>query len=318
MIQKSHRYHWVGITQQGEQKSGYFNAPSKVILQENLYQQGIILTHCIEKKDNQEKDINKNKMKSGSRRIQNITKEKLQTGKKLKINGVQLTQLTSQLSSMVSNNIPLLDSLKLLKSSAPTPQLVQLLTQLISHLKAGDSLSKSLQYYPYIFDSLYIQFIEIGEKTGQLDITLKQLLNNQKRNEALQQQIKKAISYPIFITLISFVITVVLLIVVVPQFEQIFASFDAQLPSLTMMIITLSTTIQTYGVILLITIFFTIGLFYLLFSRILILKYLLQKVLFKIPIIGQVIHFAVLARFSQTLALLLKLTSPSLIAAIKH
>lgn len=207
-----------------------------------------------------------------------------------------------QLATMIQAGIPLLQAFQVVAESLKKPSMVALIHQLTNDVASGTSFSDALRYHPQYFDRLFINLVDAGEQSGTLDKMLEQNAVYKEKLESLKGRVKKALWYPTTVLLTGIAITLLLLIKVVPQFESMFQSFDAELPAVTQLTVDLSMLAQQLWLPLLGTATTVILLLRWLTRRSPALVYLLHRLLLRIPVIGNIIDKAAVARFSRTLA----------------
>ena len=218
------------------------------------------------------------------------------------IKPLDIAFLTRQLATMIKAGVPILQGFDITLEGVDKTVLKNLIQQIRKDVQDGSSLSEAMQKHPKYFDDLYCNLVATGEQAGALDTLLDRIATYKEKTEALKARVKKAMNYPIIIVIVSFVVTGILLIKVVPQFEEIFQGFGADLPEFTRFVITISEYIQdTWHMILvgLIAAFFGIRSF---------LKHSKKardnrdKMLLKLPVIGPIIDKSTIARFTRTLS----------------
>lgn len=211
----------------------------------------------------------------------------------------ELITITKQLATMLKVGLPIVESLTLLAQQHPLIQWQWILSELKKNIMSGSPLSLALAQYPAIFSGIYSEIIATGELTGQLEQSFESMAVQLENHQQLQKKLKKASSYPLFLLIVSILVTLVMLLVVLPQFVEVYQNFDAQLPLFTQMVIGLSDHSKKYFIHLLI-LGVSIGLFYHGY-----LKKRYQQEITKyslhIPIIGKMITSACLAQIFQTL-----------------
>ncbi|WP_172116558.1 type II secretion system F family protein [Halomonas hibernica] len=207
-----------------------------------------------------------------------------------------------QLATMIQAGIPLLQAFQVVAESLRKPSMVALVHQLTNDVASGTSFSDALRCHPQHFDRLFINLVDAGEQSGTLDKMLEQNAVYKEKLESLKGRVKKALWYPTTVLLTGIAITLLLLIKVVPQFESMFQSFDAELPAVTQLTVDLSMLAQQLWLPLLGTATTVILLLRWLTRRSPALVYLLHRLLLRIPVIGNIIDKAAVARFSRTLA----------------
>lgn len=242
-----------------------------------------------------------------SLRRQKITPYKIQqksvlSSIKQKINSKDITSFSRQFSVLLSAGITLIPALDMLARGHNKPSMQNLIYALKNTIEKGSSIAEALRKNSQYFDTLYCNLIAIGEQSGTLDHILDRIATYKEKTELLKRKIKKALLYPAMIMFVAILVTVAMLVFVVPQFTALFSSFGAQLPLPTRMIISLSDFLRQYGWIILG--FFTL-LFIILRWKIRRSPQLLQRaeqLLFKLPIIGNILVKGIIARFTRTLA----------------
>lgn len=225
---------------------------------------------------------------------------------------VEITLFTRQLSTMISAGVPLIQSLEVCIKTCQNENMSNMLTQIKASIENGHSFSESLALYPNQFNSLYRNILSVGENSGTLDSMLIRVAEHQEKIERLRSKFKKALLYPTAVLIVSFVVSAVLLIYVVPQFETMFANFNAKLPWFTQFILNISRWLQVYwiyfGLFILVV---SIGLYKFIKSSAK-AKTSIDKFLLKVPLLGTIINKICLARFTRTLNTMLKAGIPLL------
>ena len=273
------QYKWEGLNRAGQKSQGVIEARSIAIAKAELRKQGIIT-----------KKINK-KRKS------------LFNKSNKKIKPQDITFFSRQLATMIQAGIPLIQSFDIVAKSLNNENMKVLINAIKKDVETGTPFAVALRRFPVYFNDLFCNLVDAGEKSGSLDIMLDKVATYKEKIESIKKKIKKALTYPMAVLVVAFLVTSGLLIFVVPQFESLFSSFGAHLPALTQGVIDMSNYFKAYWYI----IFGTIGLSIYLF------RYFLhhstsfaQKVdyyLLKIPVIGTIIEKATIARFTRTLAI---------------
>jgi len=213
-----------------------------------------------------------------------------------------ITLLTRQLATLLKAGIPLMESLDLLNKGWSKNHRQGLLHIIKKDLESGLLLSQALAKYPRYFDVLYCALVAAGEQSGTLALMLERLASYKEKMALLKQKVQKSLLYPSLVIFIASVVTAILLLWIVPQFEQLFHDFGAQLPAFTRFILRLSSGLQTYGL-----------LWVSLLTGILVILMLLKKhhkntqlffdkMALKLFIFGRIFYQSAIARFSRTLA----------------
>ena len=218
------------------------------------------------------------------------------------INSDEIVSFTRQLATMLKAGLPLIQSLDVAADSTEKKHVRAFIMSLRNEVAVGHTFSDSLRNYPNIFDNLYCNLVAAGEISGTLDIMLDRIASFQEKDQRLKANIKKALTYPIAVLIIAGVVTAVLLINVVPAFEETFASFGAELPVFTRFVVAISEAMQKYWGLVVGSLIAIIGVFKLALSKSKRFSYALDKYILKVPIFGKLLFLSAIARFSRTLA----------------
>jgi type IV pilus assembly protein PilC len=218
------------------------------------------------------------------------------------INSDEIVSFTRQLATMLKAGLPLIQSLDVAAESSDKAHIKAFIMSLRNEVAAGHTFSDSLRNYPNIFDNLYCNLVSAGEISGTLDIMLDRVATFREKDQRLKANIKKALTYPIAVLVIAGVVTAILLINVVPAFEQTFASFGSELPAFTRLVVSLSETMQEYWGWTLGFLVLAIGLFKIALNKSKRFSYAIDKYLLKAPVLGKIMLLSSIARFSRTLA----------------
>src|SRR5471032_1093023 len=178
----------------------------------------------------------------------------------------------------------------------------KLVLDIKSSIEGGGTLHESLAKHPLYFDDLFVNLVEAGEHAGALETLLDKIATYKEKTEALKKKIKKALFYPTAVLVVAVIVSVILLIFVIPQFEELFKGFGADLPAFTQMVINLSRFVQNEGFFILAVV---IGLFWTFFyfkKRSRKMREILDRMALKVPIIGPILNKAAISRFARTLA----------------
>jgi len=226
------------------------------------------------------------------------------------IKSADIIDFTQQCRTLLDAGIAILRAIEIIAQCQTRPAMRTLLYQVLQQLRAGHSLSHTLANHPDVFDPFYCRLIHAGELASCLPTVLQQLQRYQQKRLTLSRQIKQALFYPLLVLGVAAAVTLGLLLFIVPQFQQLFASFHAQLPLLTRWVIGLSTTLQHYGWqggALLLTL--AIGLKGL-YQRYAPVTLYIDQLLLRLPAIGTTLTLALIARFTRTLSTLLSAGVP--------
>lgn len=237
-------------------------------------------------------------------------------GKKGKTSGgrvalVDLVIFTRQLATMIDAGLAMVQSLQALAEQTTSKVMRDVIKDVCARVEAGESFSESLQKHPRVFNRLYVCMVAAGEKGGLLAEILARLATYLENTARLRKKVKSAMMYPAVVTIVAVLITIFLLIKVVPVFGEIFASFNAKLPGPTLFLIRLSDIVKHY--ILLILLGgggMVYGWFY--FIKTKVGREFWDSRRIKLPVFGQIAHKICLARFTRTLASLVRSGVPIL------
>ena len=218
------------------------------------------------------------------------------------INSDEIVSFTRQLATMLKAGLPLIQSLDVAAETTEQKHVRDFIMALRNEVAVGHTFSDSLRNYPIIFDNIYCNLVAAGEISGTLDIMLDRIASFQEKDQRLKANIKKALTYPIAVLIIAGVVTAVLLINVVPAFEETFASFGAELPVFTRFVVAISEAMQKYWGLVVGSLIAIIGVFKLILSKSKRFSYALDKYILKVPIFGKLLFLSAIARFSRTLA----------------
>ncbi|MGJ8619226.1 MAG: type II secretion system F family protein [Methylophilaceae bacterium] len=234
----------------------------------------------------------------------NVTKVKKQSSfsKKGKVSDKDITLFTRQLATMMKSGVPLLQAFDIVGKGHNNPAVAKLLGDIKSEVETGSSLSAAFRKYPLYFDNLFCNLVGAGEQAGILDTLLDRLATYKEKILAIKSKIKSALMYPISIIVVAFVITAVIMIFVVPAFKDLFSSFGADLPTPTLMVMALSDFFVSYWWAIFGAIGFGLWFFFYTWKRSEKMQSTMDRLLLKLPIFGEVIRKATLARFARTLA----------------
>lgn len=224
--------------------------------------------------------------------------------KNKKITSSDIAIFTRQLATMLHAGIPIVQAIDIIGRGHENKSMHFLLLTLKYDVENGESLAYALSKHPNYFDSLFCNLIKAGEHAGVLESLLDKIATYKEKSEAMQQKIKKALVYPVAVMTIAFIVTFVLLVVVVPVFEDLFQSFGADLPPFTKLIIAQSKWMQHswwFVVLFLVAGFYGLRFFKRTYPEV---TMLIDKILLTMPIVGNIIHQSEIARFTRTLSIL--------------
>ena len=221
-------------------------------------------------------------------------------GKRIKPMDIAL--FTRQMATMMRAGVPLLQSFDIIGEGFTNPNMRKLVDDLKQDVAAGNSFASALRKRPMYFDDLYCNLVDAGEQSGALDTLLERVATYKEKTEALKAKIKKAMNYPIAVVCVAIIVSAILLIKVVPQFQEVFANFGAELPAFTLMVIGLSELLQEWWWIVLFALIGAGFAFNQAMKRSEKFRNGFDRLLLKAPIVGDIIYKSSVARYARTLS----------------
>ena len=209
---------------------------------------------------------------------------------------------TRQLATMMKAGVPLVQSFEIVAEGLEKPRMQELVTNIRNDVASGTGLAPSLAKYPRLFDELFCSLVASGEDSGTLEVMLDRVATYKEKTEQLKAKIKKAMTYPAAVVVVAIVVTGILLVKVVPQFAETFRSFGSDLPAFTLAVLGISNFVQKWWFVILIGIIAMVFLFREAKLRSVPFAEFLDRMALRAPVVGGVVHDAVIARFSRTLA----------------
>ncbi|WP_313203843.1 type II secretion system F family protein [Stenotrophomonas sp.] len=215
-----------------------------------------------------------------------------------------------QMATMMKSGVPIVSALEIIGSGHKNPRMKKMVDTIRTDIEGGSSLHEAISKHPVQFDELYRNLVRAGEGAGVLETVLDTVATYKENMEALKGKIKKAMFYPAMIVLVAFVVSAILLMFVVPQFEEVFKSFGADLPAFTQMIVAASRFMMSWWWALLIVLGGGgVGLF-MAYQRSPKMQHTFDRLILKVPVIGQIINNSSIARFARTTAVTFKAGVP--------
>ncbi|MDP0588724.1 MAG: type II secretion system F family protein [Candidatus Endonucleobacter bathymodioli] len=276
-IGKSTTYLWVGKDKSGKVVKGETAATSISLLKATIRKQGIVSAKVKKKRSS-------STLMGGG------------------IKPMDISLFTRQLATMTKSGVPLLSAFDITIDGIENESLKNLLIEIKNDVSGGTTLANSFRKFPLYFNDLYCNLVDAGEQSGALETLLDRIATYQEKTELLKAKIKKAMNYPIAVVCIALIVCGILLIKVVPQFEEVFASFGAELPAFTQMVVGISRYMQANW-------YYIIGA---IVGLVFVIKHILKsskkardqvdRVLLKFPIIGGILVKSSIARFARTLS----------------
>ena len=274
---KTSVFTWEGTNKQGAKIKGELSGVSPALVKAQLRKQG----------------INPQKVRKKSASLFGV-------GKKIKPMDIAL--FTRQMATMMRAGVPLLQSFDIIGEGFDNPNMRTLVDELKQGVAAGNSFAAALRKKPEYFDELYCNLVDSGEQSGALETLLDRVATYKEKTEALKAKIKKAMTYPIAVVVVAIIVSAILLIKVVPQFQDVFANFGAELPAFTLMVIGLSEGLQEWWFVILGVGFLVAVAFKEIHKRSERFRNWFDRLLLRVPIVGEIIYKSSVARFARTLS----------------
>jgi type IV pilus assembly protein PilC len=229
-----------------------------------------------------------------------IKKQSVRTGGN--VTPADIAVFARQLATMMAAGIPLVQSFDIVGAGHEKPAMQKLILDIKADIEGGMALHEALAKRPLQFDDLFVNLVEAGEQAGALETLLDKIATYKEKTEALKAKVKKALFYPAAVLVVAVIVTVVLLIFVIPQFEELFKGFGADLPVFTQAVINLSKFVQTKGLLLAAIVAALVVTFVYFKKRSRKFRETLDRMMLKFPIIGPILHKSAIARFARTLS----------------
>ena len=276
-VEKVYPFKWEGKDRKGVKLSGEIQGTNQALVKAQLRKQGVLVTK-----------IHKKSSLFGPR------------AKKIK--PLDIAFFTRQLATMMASGVPIVQAFEIIAEGTANPNFAKLINEIKTDVASGNTLAASLAKHPQYFDDLFCNLVESGEQSGRLESLLDRIATYKEKTEALKSKIKKAMTYPIAVVVVAVIVTAILLLKVVPQFESVFAGFGADLPAFTLMVIGLSKWLQSWWFIILVGLI-ALGWGYTqVRRRSKPFRDAQDRTLLKAPIVGQIIYEAAVARYARTLS----------------
>lgn len=220
-----------------------------------------------------------------------------------RISAKDIAVFSRQLATMLKSGVPLVTSFQIISGGLKNPRMQTMIDKIRTDVESGSSLYEALGKFPVQFDELYVNLIKAGESAGVLDTILDDIATHKERIESIKGKIRKALYYPAAVITVAIIVSSILLIFVIPQFEAIFQSFGADLPAFTKMIVNASRFMKSNGIYVLLVFIATVVAFIMAKQRSKKFAHFLDRISLRIPIIGVILEQAAIARFCRTLAI---------------
>jgi len=310
------KYRYTAIDTEGNQKTGRVTAGSPEEAQGKLEANGFFVQELEEEVKAKRGGGRAKKGQKGQQLANEAADEYSKTKKKKKRRGKvgrdELTTFTRQMATLLSAGLPLLRSLEVMIRQAKNPAMKEVLEGLADYVRSGNSFSDGLETNPKLFDNLYINMVRAGEAGGVLEIVLDRLAGFMEKSEKTRKKVKSAMTYPAVVVTVAFLVVGVLMVFVVPQFEQIFRDMagDTGMPAPTQLVINASSflaTMFTNIFIFIPTVGAIIGgwIGFKAFANSAVGKKILHRLFMKLPRVGTMVELVNMGRFSRTFGTLM-------------
>lgn len=229
--------------------------------------------------------------------------------------GKRITQgeiaiFSRQIATMMKSGVPIVTSLEIMAGGQKNPKMKEMINSLRADIESGSAFSEALAKHPVQFDQLYRNLVKAGESAGVLETVLDTVASYKENIEGLKGKIKKALFYPATVIAVAILVSAILLIFVVPQFQQVFQSFGADLPGFTKLLIAASDFMIAYWWAVLLVVVGSITALIMIKNRSPAFANFLDRMMLRLPIIGKILHESAIARFARTLAVTFKAGVP--------
>ena len=272
-----HTFTWHGLNRKGSKVSGELQGETVNEVKAELRKQGVSVTRTKKKP--------KSLFSFGD-----------------KVQPMDIAIVSRQIATMLSAGVALVQSLELIAKSNEKPSLRKLMTSIATEVSTGTPLSQTLRSFPRQFDTLYCDLVEAGEQSGALDTIYDRIATYKEKSEALKSKIKKAMFYPAAVVTVAFLVTLLLLLFVIPQFQSIFSGFGAELPAFTLFVLAISDIVQAYWYMIIGGAILAVLLFKRAHRSNESVRNNTDKFILKIPVISTILDKAAVARFARTLS----------------
>jgi type IV pilus assembly protein PilC len=270
-------FQWEGTDRNGKRIKGKSMAADEAAVRADLRRQGVV-----------------------PQRIRKERKSLFSGGGKITPGDIAI--FSRQLATMLGAGIPLVQAFEIVGTGHENAAMQKLILSIKADVEGGSALAEALAKHPLYFDDLFINLVESGEQAGALETLLDKIATYKEKTEAIKKKIKKALTYPAAVLVVAFIVMTILLIFVIPAFEDLFQGFGADLPAFTRLVIDLSIFVREKGFFLALFMGGAIGAFLYFKKRSRKLRHFLDRMTLKIPVIGPIMQKASIARYARTLS----------------
>ncbi len=274
-IKRDASFAWEGRDKRGNRVKGKSLAPDESALRVELRRQGIAPSRI---------------------------RKQAQSARGGRVKPGDIAVFARQLATMLASGIPMVQAFEIVGTGSENPAMQKLILEIKADVEAGTSLHEALAKHPLQFDDLFVNLVEAGEQAGALESLLDKVATYKEKSEAMKKKVKKALFYPAAVVAVAFIVTTILLIFVVPEFQKLFQGFGANLPAFTMLVINLSQFVQHNGLYLAVVIGAGVWAFMYFKKRSRKMRQVLDRISLKFPIIGPIVNKAAIARYARTLS----------------
>jgi type IV pilus assembly protein PilC len=267
-------FEWEGKDKNGKPVRGEMRAGGEAMVSASLRRQGVM--------------------------VSKVKKRRVSGGKAIKQKDIAV--FTRQLSTMMRAGVPLIQAFDIVARGSTNPKLTRLLTDIRSDVETGTSLSAAFRKHPLYFDALYCNLVEAGEAGGILETLLDRLAVYQEKTMAIKNKIKSALIYPVAVLVVAFIVLTVIMIFVIPAFEDVFKSFGADLPAPTLVVIAMSKFFTSYWYLIFSILGGGIYFFMQSWRRSVKMQKFMDRLLLRIPVFGDLVNKSSIARWTRTLS----------------
>ncbi len=283
---KDDMYVWEGKDRQGKKVKGELTGTSEALVKVALRRQGVTPTKVRKKP------------------------KPLFGGAGKPITATDIAIFARQMTTMMESGVPLIQAFEIVGQGHENPSMQELILTIKADIEAGGTFADALRRHPKHFDTLFCNLVEAGEQAGILESLLNKVATYKEKTESMKKKIKKALTYPIAVLVVAFVITAILMIFVVPVFADLFSGFGAALPAPTQFVVMISNAFVNYWYIIFGSIIGAGFLFKEANSRSIAFNHAMQKLALKIPVVGDILSKSSVARFARTLSTMFAAGTP--------
>ncbi len=269
-------FSWEGTDKRGKRVKGKLVAVSETAVRSELRRQGVVPVK--------------------------IRKQTTLLSSEGKVTPADIAIFSRQLATMMTAGVPLVQAFEIIGNGHEKPAMQKLVLSIKGSVESGSTLADSLARHPLHFDDLFVNLVQAGEQAGALETLLDKIATYKEKTEAIKKKIKKALFYPAAVLVVAFIVTGILLVQVIPQFENLFQGFGADLPAFTQKVINLSQFVREQGWLIVIGIVAGVSTFIYVKKRSRKFRHFLDRVALKLPVVGEILTKAAIARYARTLS----------------